>query len=280
MANNHILDQGDEGLIETIKTLDKHNIVHIGAGENLAEASKPYIFEYEGLKVGVYACAENEFTIATYKSRGANPFDPFESLDHIEGLKKKCDYVIVLYHGGKEHYRYPSPYLRKVCRKIADKGADLVVCQHSHCIGCKEEYKDTTIVYGQGNFLFDHSNNECWQTSLVLSVNIEDKLTVSYIPICKDGNRVRMPNETEALDILNGFETRTKEIQEENFVEENYIKLVQGQKESYVKYFIGEDKEVKGLSKADLMKMLNVIRCEAHNEVIKTGIKELLREGF
>ena len=42
-------------------------------------------------------------------------------------LKKQCDYVIVLYHGGKEHYRYPSPYLQKVCRKIVDKGADIVV---------------------------------------------------------------------------------------------------------------------------------------------------------
>ena len=69
------------------------------------------------MKIGIYACAENEFTIATDTTAGANPFDPFESLDHIQNLKRSCDYVIVLYHGGKEHYRYPSPYLQKFVGK-------------------------------------------------------------------------------------------------------------------------------------------------------------------
>ena len=50
------------------------------------------------------------------KSLGANPFDPLETPDHIAELKSRCDYVIVLYHGGKEYYRCPSPNLRKVFR--------------------------------------------------------------------------------------------------------------------------------------------------------------------
>ena len=68
-----------------------------------------------------------------------------------------CNSII---NGGKEHYRYPSPDLQKICRKFIDKGADLVVCQHSHCIGCEEKYNHGTIVYGQWNFLFDRSNIE------------------------------------------------------------------------------------------------------------------------
>jgi len=55
----------------------------------------------------VYTCAEHEFTIATENTPGANPFDPLESLDHIQELKSKCDFVLVLYHGEKAHYRYP-----------------------------------------------------------------------------------------------------------------------------------------------------------------------------
>jgi len=133
-------------LKSTQDILNKQDIPFVGAGENLSVASKPYIIQNDELKIGIYACAENEFTIATESSPGANPFDPLESLDHIQRLKEKCDYVLVLYHGGKEHYRYPSPYLQKVSRKIVEKGADLVVCQHSHCIGCYEEYKDATIV--------------------------------------------------------------------------------------------------------------------------------------
>lgn len=149
----------------------------------MAEARKPYIIELDGLKIGIYACAEHEFSIATENASGANPFDPLESLDHVQGLSDKCDYVIVLYHGGKEHYRYPSPYLQKACRKMAEKGADLVVCQHSHCIGCFEEYEKSTIIYGQGNFIFDHSESEFWQTSLLVKIVIDDGPHISYIPI-------------------------------------------------------------------------------------------------
>jgi len=136
LANNHIMDQGIQGLNSTREVLNSYNIPYIGVGDNLFEASKPYILNQKGLKIGIYACAEHEFSIAEENKPGANPFDPLESLDHIYNLKKKCDYVIVLYHGGKEHYRYPSPYLQKVCRKMVDKGANLVITQHSHCIGC------------------------------------------------------------------------------------------------------------------------------------------------
>ena len=43
---------------------------------------------------------------------------------------------------------YPSPYLQKVCRKIIDYGADIIVCQHSNCIGCYENYSKGEIIYG------------------------------------------------------------------------------------------------------------------------------------
>ena len=96
-------------------------------------------------------------------------------------MKAQCDYAIVLYHGGKEYYRYPSPNLQKTCRKLVEKGADLVICQHSHCIGCEEKYQDGTIVYGQGNFLFDHGDNEYWNTSLL--VQIKDDGQINYVPL-------------------------------------------------------------------------------------------------
>ena len=138
LANNHILDQGEQGLESTIKLLNENGIAYAGAGSNLEEAKQPFICEIDGIKMGIYCCAEHEFTIATERKAGANPFDPLESLEHVAELKNQCDYVIVLYHGGKEHFRYPSPELQKRCRKMIERGANLVVCQHSHCIGAEE----------------------------------------------------------------------------------------------------------------------------------------------
>lgn len=94
LANNHILDQGEHGLKSTIDILNKNNIPYIGAGDNLFEASKPYIIYKDGLKIGIYNCAEHEFTIVTETTSGANPFDLLESLDHINNLKKNVTMLL------------------------------------------------------------------------------------------------------------------------------------------------------------------------------------------
>jgi poly-gamma-glutamate synthesis protein (capsule biosynthesis protein) len=286
LANNHILDQGAQGLKSTKDTLNKNEIPFVGIGDTLFEASKPQILQRDGLKIGVYACAEHEFTIATENTPGANPFDPLESLDHIQSLKAGSDYVIVLYHGGKEHYRYPSPYLQKVCRKIAEKGADLVICQHSHCIGCFEKGDRSTIVYGQGSFLFDHSKSEFWKTSLLIKVSINDGLCVNYIPIVKKGKGVRLATGQAAEDILQAFQQRSDEILQDNFVEQQYQKFAQENIQSYLRRFFGFGKWLSRIdrrllngmllkrkyNKKQLLAIHNYIECEAHRELVTKGL--------
>jgi len=287
LANNHILDQGKQGLKSTKDILNKNEIPFAGVGDNLSEVSKPYIIKKDGLKIGVYACAEHEFSIATDKGSGANPFDPLESLDHIQDLKTKCDYVIVLYHGGKEHYRYPSPYLQKVSRKMAQKGADLVICQHSHCIGCYENYEDSTILYGQGNFLFDYSESEFWKTSLLIKVNINGGLHIDYIPIVKAENGVRLAQGQVEDDILTAFQHRSNQILQKGFVEQQYQKFAQENIQNYLRNISGFSKWLSRIdrillngmlmkekyNKKQLLAIQNIIECEAHRELVLAALK-------
>jgi len=83
LANSHIMDQGIQGLISTTNDLKNCKIPYVGVGNNLKEANRSYILEYDGIKIEVYACTEHEFSIATESSPGANPFDSLESPDHI-----------------------------------------------------------------------------------------------------------------------------------------------------------------------------------------------------
>lgn len=290
LANNHILDQGIRGLQSTIDLLKQNGIHFIGAGDNLLEAGKPFVFSAGKPKVGVYACAEHTYSTVTGKVPGANPFDPLESLDHIQNLKTECDYVIVLYHAGKEHYRYPSPYLQRVCRKMAKKGADLVVCQHSHCVGCFEEYDESTIVYGQGNFLFDRVDNEFWRTSLLLKVTIDDhSFDVEYVPIMKCGAGVQIAKDETGEDILSGFKRRSNEIMENGLIEKKYSELAKTNIESYLRFLSGFNRWVSVLDrkifkgrlvrrKYTLRKVLgvrNFIECETHRELLLSGLKDI-----
>lgn len=296
LANNHILDQGEKGLFDTYRYLEKAGIRHVGTGDNLQYARKPFVFPFSGKRIGVFACAEHEFSIATESRAGANPFDPLECPDDVQKLKQECDYVIVLYHGGKEFYRYPSPLLQKTCRKLIEKGADLVICQHSHCIGCEEEYQGGTIVYGQGNFIFDRKSDEFWNSGLL--VQIDDHFHIDYIPLIKNGSSVMKASETESKQILMGFYKRSKEILEKGFVQQRYSEFA-GEKCNYylsasnptpntlfrkvigrlTKNTYQQRKMEARLGTRGALKLLNCLDCEAHRELFIEGLLQLLKKG-
>ena len=290
LANNHILDQGEQGMWSTANLLDQVGIAYAGIGQTPDQAARPHIVEIKGKKLGIYCCAEHEFSIVSDKRAGANPFDPLESLDHITALKKQSDFVVCLYHGGKEHYRYPSPYLQKVCRKIVEKGADLVICQHTHCIGCEEKWQDGTIVYGQGNFLFDHSDSEYWQTSILIQVDMTSRM-IQYIPIMKNGNGVRLAVGNDAQQIISEMQHRSKEIQQKDFVEKMYEGFAKSMIDVYIsgdclimknfifrvlnklcRYRISE-KIIRKRLHQNRMLYINQYECEAHRELILKGLE-------
>jgi hypothetical protein len=281
LANNHIMDQDEQGLIRTMDLLKNNESGYVGAGKNLSEAVKPYIIEKNGRRIGIYACAENEFSIAEINKTGANPFDPLESLDHLAALKSECDYVVVLHHGGKEHYRYPSPGLQKVCRKMSDKGADLIVCQHSHCIGAFEKYSDSIIVYGQGNFLFDRRSNEFWNTGLLVNAIFDEKMTVSYIPVRKNGNSVTLPEPDVSEKILSEFNERSLKLTTPGFIESEYENYCMDNGLFYLGSLAGMgriarriDRMLKGMltnriyNLEKLNMLQNFIECETHRELL------------
>lgn len=289
LANNHILDHGPAGLRSTFQALSDEGLPFFGAGENLYNAEKPYIFEKDGLKIGLIACAEREFSIAGEDSPGANPFDPLETPDQIVRLKQKCDFVAVLYHGGIECYRYPSPGLRKTLRKLAEKGADLVLCQHTHCVGCFEEYMGATIVYGQGNLLFDRKNDEYWRTALVVRATFSDRITVQYLPVTHEGGRAALADGEAAKAILAGFEERSREILSPGFVETEFAKKATIALDDGMRALSGKDRlpvkvdrrlggrlTRRAFTRRRMIDSVDLIECEALREQLLAGLKERL----
>lgn len=287
LANNHIMDQDVQGLESTIKVLTENVIDYVGAGNNLSEARKPYIIEKDGTKIGIYACAEHEFSIAEVDKPGANPFDPLESPDHIAELKQQCDFVIVLYHGGKEHYRYPSPNLQKICRKMCEKGADLIICQHTHCIGCEEKYNNSTIVYGQGNFIFDAVDDEFWKSALLVELDIDKELKINYIPLEKENGFIKMSCD---VDILNDFNNRSEDIKNVGFIENEYSGFAERMLNGYIMSICGVSLFFKIMNKLSSQRLkrkisekrslviCNYIECEAHRELFLKGLCERLEK--
>lgn len=277
LANNHTLDQGKAAFADTLKNLSEQKIAYIGGGLTEEEVRRPHIFELGGVKFGVINFCEHEFSWFEDYGIGANGFDPLYSLDEVAELKAKCDYVIALYHGGREHYRYPSPELQKICRRIAEKGADLVVCQHTHCVGAGEQYKGAEIVYGQGNTVFtkvgDTKMPDCWDTSLIVRLSVEDgKVECDFVPIERTDDGAKLSADGS---IYEGYLKRSEEIKAPGAVKAIYLDYVEKEFSQtaieHLSYFAEATVPFTRRGAA----CRNIINCAPHRELLLTYLTEL-----
>lgn len=185
LSNNHVFDFGIQGLCDTMEALDNAGLPYTGVGENDVDCRKPYFIDQDGKRVGIINVSEHEYSYALPNRIGVNPFDPFLTMADVRETKKLCDYLVVIYHGGKEYCRYPSPRLYNLAHELVHNGADAVICQHSHAIGCYEQYEGAHILYGQGNFNFvfeGYDCPECWYTGLLVELETE-KNEIKFHPI-------------------------------------------------------------------------------------------------
>lgn len=151
-ANNHMGDFGEQGVNSTLKYFNDHEILNIGCGKNISEASKPLILKDN---VALVAIAENEFGMANDYKAGANPLKIEENLIQVMNLSRDDYTVVVYFHGGSEYSPIPNPFIKRLYRSFIDAGAKAVIGNHTHCPQGYESYNEGLIFYSLGNFVFE-----------------------------------------------------------------------------------------------------------------------------
>lgn len=214
LSNNHIFDFGIQGAKDTFAALDAQGIGYTGFGEDYEDSRKNLIVEKDGEKVAIIAVCEHEYSYALEDRMGSRPYDEYDTMFDIRDAKAECDRVIVIYHGGKEQCQYPSPRLRRLCRAMVKHGADVVLCQHSHCIGCYENFMDGHILYGQGNFHFvkpAFSYGPTWNQSLAVKYDTKEN-KIEFIPLAAPDCGIALAKGEEKEKILAEFNARNEEL--------------------------------------------------------------------
>jgi len=174
LANNHIYDYGNTGLEDTLQTCQKNNIATVGAGLTLKQARATSYREINGRTLAVVNFAENEWCNANNERGGANPYDLIENSRQIQQARKNADVVLVIIHGGHELYHYPSPRMVKHYRYLAEQGATAVIGHHTHCISGYEVHQNVPIFYSLGNLLFDSTTTfPGWYQGFLLDLKID-----------------------------------------------------------------------------------------------------------
>lgn len=288
LANNHIMDFGNVGLQDTIKALKDGRIKYVGVGDNLKDAQRVEYFEKGGQRLAVINCCEHEFSIASDNTPGANPLNSIRQFYSIQEAKKNADYVLVIVHGGHEHWQLPSPRMVEVYRFLVDAGADAVVNHHQHCYSGYEMYKGKPIFYGLGNLCFEYSTkkNLPWNYGYLVTLDFsKDAVRHTLHPYdqCNDTPSIKLLEE-------NAFDLEIKKlndiISDDQILKKRTDEYYEGCSNSVSFIFapfggrILNGLRYKGilptmLSKSKLLLLKDYINCESHRDKVSHWLNAL-----
>ena len=169
LANNHVLDWGYSGLVETIATLKTAQIKTAGAGLNQHSAQTPAIIEVKDkgraiiFSFGVTTSGIPVSWAAGKDKPGVNLLPDLsrqtvqDIQKQVEGVKQPGDLVVASIHwGGNWGYEIPPKQIKFAHQLIDHGGVDLIHGHSSHHVKGIEIYRDRPIIYGCGDFINDY----------------------------------------------------------------------------------------------------------------------------
>ncbi len=200
LANNHTLDWGRRGLLDTLETVTGAGVKPVGAGRDLREAAAPAILPISGKgRVIVFAFGSPTSGVplawaATEYDPGLNVLPDFfpRSVDRIaqavRTVKVPGDIVVASIHWGPNWgYKISSGATNFARRLVDEAGIDVVHGHSSHHAKAIEVYRNRLILYGCGDFVNDYEGIDGYET-------FRDDLAIMYLPTIQasDGNLVAL----------------------------------------------------------------------------------------
>ena len=187
LANNHAIDQGREGLMDTKRNVSATGMVPIGAGANMQEAAEPVLLASQPRNVwlvpSLRLALENYAYLTDKPCVSQEPMDSL--LNRVHRLRKadSTAVIIVSLHWGGEHTLQPANSQRWDAHQLIRAGADVLVCHHTHTLQTIEEFRGKMIYYSVGNFIFDQHKPLNTKACMVrLKVSTDDVKTET-IPV-------------------------------------------------------------------------------------------------
>jgi poly-gamma-glutamate synthesis protein (capsule biosynthesis protein) len=160
LANNHIMDFGEEAFGKTKEYLEREKIPYFGAGKESQNYNNRLIIEFAGKKIGIcgYSCASSHPVFGDKDKNGSAKLDIDGMIEDIKYLNFNADFIIIQPHWGVQEIPFPKFSDREIAHRLIDEGADLIIGHHAHVIQSHEVYRDKHIFYGIGNFIFPDLN--------------------------------------------------------------------------------------------------------------------------
>lgn len=219
VANNHVYDYDEIGLLDTLNTLSMAEMPYVGAGVNLEEAKKPAYFIIGGRKIAIVAATQIERTLNyTKEATGVEPgvmkcLHPEAFCETIREAKANADFVLVFPHWGTEGNANYGADQVALARAFVEAGADAIIGGHTHCLQTVEYMDDVPIFYSLGNYWFSTTGNmpATYDTGLAqIHITPEGEIESYFIPCQFDAGVTSKLNSEDIaysniIDSLNGL---------------------------------------------------------------------------
>lgn len=287
-ANNHFKDYGEAGMRETYEALVQYDIDWLGSGKNFREASEVKIKDINGLRFAFINMAENEWTTTFGDEYGCNPLDPVVAFNSILAYKSNVDFVVMILHGGHEHYSLPSPRMKKLYRYFIDVGADAVISHHTHIVSGYEVYKGKPIFYSLGNFCFDwvSKRNDTWNIGMLLRLKFLPTKQIEFEYVFVDQNNDEPGVKLTPADMTTELNQKLMElnsvIDNDSLLEQRFVDYVSS-REKVTMAWLQPNRILTVLFRKDLIPdsismekkilLTNLVRCESHRDVLLEVLK-------
>ena len=187
LANNHSIDQGREGLLDTRQNILHAGMIPIGAGKTMEEASTPVLMADEPRKVwfvpSLRLALENFAYLPEKPSVSQEPMDSLLNRVHQLRQADSTAVIIVSLHWGGEHTLTPVSLQRHEAHLLVMAGADVLVCHHTHTLQTIEDFHGHQIYYSIGNFIFDQQKPINTKACMVRLRVRKDSMETETIPV-------------------------------------------------------------------------------------------------
>ncbi|MGE8017467.1 CapA family protein [Peribacillus frigoritolerans] len=191
LANNHMMDYEEQGLLDTIDEFKSADMHYVGVGSNTAEAKNSIDYaDVNGVRVATLGFTDVYGKDAVSKSNKAgilnsNPDLLFEMIGKARDAKQgNADLVVVNMHWGQEYSTSTTDRQKDLAKAIIDAGADIIIGHHPHVLQSFDVYKDGIIFYSLGNFIFDQGWTRTKDSAMVQYHLANDgKATIDVVPL-------------------------------------------------------------------------------------------------
>ena len=162
LANNHVYDFGEQGLLNTLTTVKNAGVIPAGAGQNINEAARPVYFIVNDIKIALVVATDMErLDIPDTKGATENSPGVFRTWNSdmiysvVETAKQNADFVVVCIHWGTEKEEQPDYWQTVKAPLLAKAGADIIIGDHPHVLQGVYYYDGVPCLYSLGNFWFN-----------------------------------------------------------------------------------------------------------------------------